>query len=102
VGRQRGCAEGARQVTDRERVQHQVVAAHGATDIGYTPDQRTRKHEQGAFKSKGESAKRTSGNSSVALGKHVSSEKNGIDVAKQRKDVVKSVRAKREKETFAK
>jgi len=42
------------------------------------------------------------GKSSVTLGTHVSSEKNGIDVAKQRKDVVKSVRAKWEKENFGK
>ena len=31
---------------------------------------------------------------------HVTSEKNGIDAAKQRNDVVKSIRAKREKENF--
>jgi hypothetical protein len=51
-------AEGTRQVTNRERVQHQVVEAHGATKIDYTLDQHTRKHEQGAFESKGESGKR--------------------------------------------
>jgi hypothetical protein len=39
-------AEGTRQVTNRERVQHQVVEAHGATKVDYTPDQHTREHEQ--------------------------------------------------------
>jgi len=59
--------------TNRDRVQHQVVDAHGVTDIGYTQDQHTRKHEQGVFESKGESGKRTSGKSPVTLGRHVTS-----------------------------
>ena len=45
-------AEGTRQVTNRERVQHQVVEAHGVSAPDVTKDQHTRKHEQGAFESK--------------------------------------------------
>jgi hypothetical protein len=61
-------AEGKRQVSNRERVGHVAVEAHGATKVDYTPDQHTRKHEQGAFESKGESGKRavkTSGATAV-------------------------------------
>ncbi len=43
-------AEGARQVTNRDRVQHQVVEAHGAVPE-FTKDQHTRKHEQGELES---------------------------------------------------
>jgi hypothetical protein len=93
-------AEGTRQVTNRERVQHQVVEAHGAT-VDYTPDQHTRKHEQGVFESKGESGKRDVKKSGATLGRHVSS-KSGAEVAIDRRDFVKSVRAKREKANFGK
>jgi hypothetical protein len=92
-------AEGTRQVSNRERVQHQVVEAHGATDFGYTPDQRTRKQEQGAFESKGESGKREVKKSSATLGRHISS-KSGTEVSADRKEAVKTLRAKREKEKF--
>jgi hypothetical protein len=51
-------AEGSREVTNRERVGHTVVEAHGVSDPDGTKDQYTRKHEQGAFESKGESGKR--------------------------------------------
>ena len=94
-------AEGTRQVTNRERVQHQVVEAHGATEVDYTPYQHTRKHEQGSFESKGESGKRQVKKSGATLGRHVSS-KSGVEVATDRRDFVKSVRAKREKANFGK
>jgi hypothetical protein len=95
-------AEGTREVSNRDRVKHQVVEAHGVTDIGYTPDQHTRKHEAGTFEGKGESAKRQVGPSAATLGRHVKSVKSGAEVAKQREDVVKSTRAKREVENFGK
>ena len=92
-------AEGTRHVTNRERVHHQVVEAHGATKVDYTPDQHTRKHEQGAFESKGESGKRAVKTSSATLGRHVTS-KPGAEVSADRTKEVKSIRAKREKEAF--
>jgi len=66
-------AEGTRQVSNRERVQHQVVEAHGATKVDYTPDQHTRKHEQGALSSVGESGKREVKKSGATLGRYISS-----------------------------
>src|SRR5207302_10841408 len=81
-------AEGTRRVTNRERVQHQVVEAHGAVPE-FTKDQTRRQHSQGVFESKGEASKRIVGKSAVTLGRHITSEKNGIDVSKQPKDVVK-------------
>jgi hypothetical protein len=92
-------AEGTRQVTNRERVQHQVVEAHGATKVDYTPDQHIRKHEQGAFESKGESGKREVKKSGATLGRHVTS-KSGSEVSADRKKFVGSVRSKREREAF--
>jgi hypothetical protein len=92
-------AEGTRQVTNRERVQHQIVEAHGATKVDYTPDQHTRKHEQGAFESKGESGKRAVKTSNATFGRHVVS-KSGAEVSADRAKEVKSVRARREKEAF--
>ena len=92
-------AEGTRQVTNRERVQHQVVEAHGATKVDYALDQRTRKHEQGVFESKGESGKRDVKKSGATLGRHVTS-KSGAEVSADRSKEVKSIRAKREKEAF--
>jgi len=94
-------AEGTRQVSNRERVQHQVVEAHGANDIGYTPDQRIRKHEQGVFESKGESGKRDVKKSGATLGRHASS-KSGAEVSADRAYEVRSVRTKREKANFGK
>jgi hypothetical protein len=92
-------AESTRQVTNRERVQHQVVEAHGATRVDCTPGQHTRKHEQGAFESKGESGKREVKKSNATLGRHVTS-KSGSEVSADRKKFVGSVRSKREKEAF--
>jgi hypothetical protein len=92
-------AEGTRQVTNRERVSHVAVEAHGATKVDYTPDQHTRKHEQGAFESKGESGKREVKKSGATLGRHVTS-KSGSEVSADRKQFVGSVRSKREKEAF--
>ena len=94
-------AEGTRQVTNRERVQHQVVEAHGATKVDYTPDQHTRKHEQGEFSSIGESGKRQVKTSNATLGRHITS-KAGAEVSADRTKEVKSVRAKREKDNFGK
>ena len=94
-------AEGTHQVTNRERVQHQVVEAHGATEIGYAADQHVRKHAQGTFESKGESGKREVKKSGVTLGRHVTS-KSGAEVSADRANEVKSVRAKREKENSGK
>ena len=93
-------AEGARQVTNRDRVQHQVVEAHGAVPE-FTKDQHTRKHEQGEFESKGESGKRQVKTSNATLGRHITS-KAGVEVSADRSAEVKSVRASREKETFGK
>jgi hypothetical protein len=93
-------AEGTRQVSNRDRVQHQVVEAHGAVPE-FTKDQRIRKHEQGVFESKGESGKREVKKSAATLGRHVTS-KSGAEVAADRKDFVKSVRSKREAENFGK
>ena len=91
-------ADGTRQVTNRERVGHVVVEAHGAVPE-FTKDERTRKHEQGAFESKGESGKREVKQSGVTLGRHITS-KSGAEVSADRAVAVKSVRAKREKENF--
>jgi hypothetical protein len=93
-------AEGTRQVTNRERVQHQVVEAHGAVPE-FTKDQTRRQHSQGVFESKGESGKRAVKASSATLGRHVVS-KSGAEVSVDRAKEVKSVRAKREKENFRK
>jgi hypothetical protein len=92
-------AEGTRQVTNRERVHHQVVEAHGVTTVGQTPEQFVRKHEQGSFEGKGESSKRSVVKSGVTLGRNVSS-KSGAEVSADRAKEVKSIRAKREKEAF--
>jgi len=70
------------------------------TNIGNGPDQFVRKHESGVFESKGESGKREVKTSAATLGRHVSSSKSGADVAADRKQAVKSFRAKREKENF--
>src|SRR6266852_8419183 len=77
-------AEGKRQVSNRERVQHQVVEAHGVTKVDYTPDQHTRKHEQGEFSSIGESGKRSVVKSGATLGRHISS-KPGAQISADRK-----------------
>ena len=92
-------AEGSREVTNRERVGHIVVEAHGVSDPDVTKDQRIRKHDQGVFESKGESGKRDVKKSGATLGRHVTS-KSGAEVSADRTAVVKAVRAKREKENF--
>jgi hypothetical protein len=71
------------------------------TKVDYFLDQHTRKHEQGAFESKGESGKREVKKSAATLGRHVTS-KSGAEVAADRKNFVKSVRSKREGENFGK
>jgi hypothetical protein len=91
-------AEGTRAVSNRDRVQHQVVEAHGAVPQ-FTKDQHTRKHELGAFESKVESGKRQVKTSNATLGRHITS-KAGADVSADGVKEVKSVRAKREKEAF--
>jgi hypothetical protein len=91
-------AEGTRHVTNRERVSHIVVEAHGAVPE-FTKDQTRRQHEQGVFESKGESGKRDVKKSGATLGRHVSS-KSGAEVSEDRKKFVESVRSKREKEAF--
>jgi hypothetical protein len=92
-------AEGKREVSNRERVSHVAVEAHGVSAPEFTKDQTRRQHEQGVFESKGESGKREAKSSSVTLGRHVSS-RSGAEVSTDRKDFLKSVRAKREKEAF--
>jgi hypothetical protein len=92
--------EGKREVSNRERVGHVVVEAHGAVPE-FTKDQTRRQHEQGAFESKGESGKRSVVKSGATLGRRVSS-KSGAEVSADRSAEVKSVRAKREKENFGK
>ena len=47
-------AEGTRQVTNRERVGHIVVEAHGVSAPDVTKDQHIRNHEQGVFESMAE------------------------------------------------
>jgi hypothetical protein len=93
-------AEGTRQVTNRERVGHIAIEAHGAVPE-FTKDQTRRQHEQGAFEPKGESGKRSVVNSGATLGRHVSS-KSGAEVSADRSAAVKSVRAKKEKNNFGK
>ena len=93
-------AEGKREVSNRERVGHVLVEAHGAVPE-FTKDQHTRKHEQGVFESKGEAGKRSVVKNGVTLGRHISS-KSGAEVSADRSAAVKSVRAKREKENFGK
>src|SRR5882757_7086867 len=73
-------AEGTRQVSNRERVGHVVVEAHGVSAPDVTKDQHIGKHEQGVFESKGESGKRDVRKSGARLGRHVSS-KSGVEVA---------------------
>jgi hypothetical protein len=91
-------AEGKRQVTNRERVGHIVVEAHGAVSE-CTRDQTRRQHEQAEFESKGESGRRSVVKSGATLGRHISS-KSGAEVSEDRKKFVESVRSKREKEAF--
>ena len=95
-----GNAEGTRQVTNRERVGHIVVEAHGAVPE-FTKDQHSRKHEQAVFESKGESGKRSVVKSGVTLGRHVTS-KSGAQVASERAAEVRSIRTKREKTNLGK
>ena len=73
-------AEGTRQVSNRERVGHIVVEAHGVSAPDVTKDQPIRKHEQGVFESKGESGKRDVKKSGATLGRYVSS-KSGVEVS---------------------
>ena len=87
-----------RVVSNRERVGHIVVEAHGAVPE-FTKDQTRRQHEQGVFESKGESGKREVKKSGATLGRHVTS-KSGSEVSADRKKFVGSVRSKREKEAF--
>src|SRR5438094_1497963 len=87
-------AEGTRQVSNRERVQHQVVEAHGVIAVGQTPEQFVRKHEQGSFEGKGESGKRSVVKSGATLGRHISS-KSGSQVSAERASTVKTVRRQR-------
>jgi hypothetical protein len=87
--------------TNRERVKHTVVEAHGATDIGHTPDQTARNHAQAECEGIGENPYRTVSKSSVTLGRHVTS-KPGMDTMKQRKANYASARAAREKAIFGK
>jgi len=94
-------AEGKREVSNRERVGHVLVEAHGATGVDYTPDQHVRKHVQGSFESKGESGKREVKSSSVTLGRHVTS-KSGAEVSADRAAAVKVVRKQREVVNFGK
>jgi hypothetical protein len=94
-------AEGTREVTNRERVGHIVVEAHGVSATDVTKDQRIRKHEQGVFESKGESGKRSVVKSNATIGRHISS-KSGSEVSADRAKEVKAIRAKREKENFGK
>ena len=94
-------AEGTRQVTNKERVGHIVVEAHGVSDPDVTKDQHTRKHEQGVFESKGESGKRQVKTSNATLGRHVVS-KTGAEVSADHAKEVRSIRTKREKENFGK
>ena len=94
-------AEGTRQVSNRERVSHIAVEAHGVSAPEFTKDQHTRKHEQAVFESKGESGKRSVVKSGATLGRHVSS-KPGAQVSSERAAEVRSVRTKREKENFGK
>jgi hypothetical protein len=91
-------AEGTGQVTNRERVGHIVVEAHGVSDPDVTKDQHTRKHEQGVFESKGESGKRGVKKSGATLGHHVTS-KSGAEVSADRTVAMKSIREKRERES---
>jgi hypothetical protein len=93
-------AEGTRQVTNRERVGHVVVEAHGAVPE-FTKDQTRRQHEQGAFESKGESGKRSVVKSGATLGRHVTS-KSGAEVSADRAAAVKTVRKQREVANFGK
>ena len=93
-------AEGKREVSNRERVGHIVVEAHGAVPE-FTKDQARRQHSQGVFESKGESGKREVKLSGVTLGRHVTS-KSGAEVSADRASEVRSVRTKREKANFGK
>jgi len=92
-------AEGTRQVTNRERLGHVVVEAHGAVPE-FTKNQTRRQHEQGAFESKGELGRRSVVKSGATLGRHISS-KSGSKVSADRRKFVESVRSKREKEAFS-
>ena len=94
-------AEGKRQVSNREPRPYQIVDADGVSDVGQTQDQHDRTHSQGAFENKGESGKRSVVKSGVTRGRHISS-KSGAEVSADRSTAVKSVRARREKESFGK
>lgn len=57
--------------TNRERVKHIVVEAHGATEISHTPEQHTRDHSQ-VVNERSEKRRETK-KSSATLGRHVTS-----------------------------
>jgi hypothetical protein len=57
--------------TNRERIKHIVVEAHGATNVEHTPEQHTRNHSQ-ATNERSEKHRETK-KSSVTLGRHVTS-----------------------------
>jgi hypothetical protein len=106
VGRQKNLGsnrntEETREVSNRDRVGHIVVEAHGVSAPDVTEDQTRRRHSQGVFEGKGESGKREVKKSGVTLGRHISS-KPGGQVSSERASAVKSVRARREKENFGK
>jgi len=94
-------AEGTRQVTNRERIGHILVEAHGVSIPDVTKDQHTRKHEQAVFESNGESGKRSVVKSGATLGRHISS-KSGAEVSADRSASVRSVRKRREAANFGK
>lgn len=57
--------------TNRERIKHIVVEAHGATDIQHTPEQHTRNHAQ--MTNERSEKHRETKSSPVTLGRHVTS-----------------------------
>jgi hypothetical protein len=76
-----------RVVSNRERVVHIVVEAHGVSNPETTPEQFERAHEKAPVATEGSIDNRKVVRSSVTLGRHVTSD-NGFQIAQRRNAAV--------------
>jgi hypothetical protein len=90
---------GKRAVTNRlpTNTKHVVVEAHGETpDHDYSEDASGAKPCQGEFEHKGEDVERVEKASKATAGRHITSGKDGLAVAKERSAHVRSKRVESE------
>jgi hypothetical protein len=76
---------------------HEVVEAHGETSPDHVAESDFDGHLTGAFEHKGEDVKRTEKSSSATAGRHITSGKNGLQVAAERKASNESARKEHQK-----